>query len=145
MPVFVSALIVLFIGFFGALQNVFNNALKEFIGLWETTFFVHLSGALVALAALLILGQGAFWQFGKAPWYAWLGGVCGVIIISGIVLSIPKLGVVGTVGLFVFGQLLLSVVIDQFGLFGVRQLPITAMKAGGLGVMGLGLWLFFRG
>ncbi|NPV26131.1 MAG: DMT family transporter [Firmicutes bacterium] len=145
MQLFIFALFTLLIGFVGALQNVFNNAMKSFIGLWETTFFVHLSGAVVALIAMLFFGQGTFWQLEKAPWFAWLGGVCGVIIISGIVLSIPRLGVVGTVGLFVFGQLLLSVLIDQFGLFGVRQLPLTFMKASGLVLMGLGLWFFFRG
>jgi transporter family-2 protein len=49
-------------------------------------------------------------------------------IVSGIVLF-PRLGAVVTVGLFIAGQMLASVLLDSFAMLGVARQPFNATTA----------------
>lgn len=57
----------------------------------------------------------------------WLGGVIGACYVGSITVFTPRLGVALTFGLLIAGQLLLSVLFDHFGLFG---LPIQRLSPG---------------
>ncbi|OON70288.1 DMT family transporter [Hymenobacter sp. CRA2] len=61
------------------------------------------------------------------PPSVWLGGVIGACYVGSVTLLTPRLGVALTFGLLIAGQLLLSVLFDHFGLFG---LPIQRLSPG---------------
>lgn len=51
-----------------ALQGTMNSALSKTVGLLQATFFVHVLGALVALAAMLTFGKtSSLMRLGSAP------------------------------------------------------------------------------
>ncbi len=76
-----------------------------------------------------------------APWWAWLGGVCGIWIVCAAAMSLPVLGAVTAVSALVLGQIGAGLVIDATGAFGlpVREISWTRLGAAALVMAGLGL------
>lgn len=108
-------------------------------------------GALVSfgVGALALLGvvvaQGIplrqVAQLRTLPPMALAGGVLGAFYVAVVTTLVPRLGATLTVGLVVVGQLLLALVLDQFGLLGLPLHPVSVLR--GLGVLLLlaGVWL----
>ncbi len=82
------------------------------------------------------------WQ--TLPWYALIGGVFGVFVLVGINFTYPRLGAVSTTFLIVTGQLLVSVLLDHFGLLGTQVRPIDLSRVLGIALLFLGVWLIVR-
>lgn len=126
-----------------ALQGSLNAVLGKVIGTLEATFIVHAVGIAVILIALYLfrLGTGEIALIKEAPWYTYLGGVLGVLIIFGVVLSIPRAGVANATTAIIIGQLITAQVIDHCGLFGLEKVPFSLWKALGLALLALGGYL----
>lgn len=75
------------------------------------------AGATGSLSALTELSDVPFWQL--------LGGLASPLYITSGILLIPRFGALVTVGLFVAGQMLSSLLLDQLGLFGLERSPLT--------------------
>jgi transporter family-2 protein len=57
-----------------------------------------------------------------APWYLWLaGGVLGAVYLTGNILLAPRIGAATLIGLVVTGQIVFSVLVDNYGWFGFEQ------------------------
>lgn len=78
------------------------------------------------------------------PWYAWMGGVYGVGFVCAAAFSAPRLGVATTITLMVGGQLLIGVILDHFGAFGIEPRPVSLGRIGGLALVVLGVLLVRR-
>jgi transporter family-2 protein len=80
---------------------------------------------LVATLAITLLASREYPTMSMvkaAPWYAWLaGGVLGAVYLTGNILLAPKLGAAALIGLVVTGQIVFSVLVDNFGWFGFEQ------------------------
>jgi transporter family-2 protein len=63
----------------------------------------------------------------SAPAVTWLAGVLGAFYVATAALVLPRLGPALTFGLIIGGQMILAVLIDQFGWLGV---PIREISAG---------------
>ena len=65
--------------------------------------------------------------------YTWvLGGLLGVIYLTGNLLLLPRLGAALTVVITVTGQIIMGVIIDTFGLLGAHQQSFTLFKGVGI-------------
>ena len=110
-----------------AVQGAINTSLSKVIGLVESTLIVHITGLLTSLLILggnyLYSGHLKFNFVSQAPWYSFLGGILGVIIIFGVGNATTSI---------IAGQLLTAFVIDCFGFFGVQQVPFHWLKIVGL-------------
>lgn len=133
-------------GMLMAVQGSLNAALSKVIGLLETTFVVHLVGLAVIAIPLFMLGLGnsQLNQYTRSPWYTYLGGLLGVLIIYGVARSIPKVGVAPATTAIVLAQVLTATLIDHFGLFGLERLPFTWYRIGGSLLMAGGSWLLLK-
>ena len=69
----------------------------------------------------------------KAPLWMWTGGAFGVCFISLALVLLPKLGASGFIALAMAGQILASLLLDHFGLFGLVERQLTAPRL--LGVL----------
>ena len=78
----------------------------------------------------------AFGGLGSAePWHL-IGGLGSAVYITSGILLFPRLGAVLTVGLWITGQMLASLVLDGFGWLGVDAEPLGAPEiVGGLAVL----------
>lgn len=139
-----SLLLAAFSGTVMAVQGSVNAFLGKISGLWEATFVVHAVGTVFAGLMVLCLRCGGFARLGQAPWYAWIGGVLGVLIIYGVARSIPKVGVASATTAIIIGQVLTATVIDHFGLFGLTRLPFTCWRILGGLLLAAGAWLLLK-
>jgi transporter family-2 protein len=55
----------------------------------------------------------------------WLGGLLGAFFVCASIVLTPRLGTATTVGLFLAGQVIASIIIDHFGLFGITVQPAS--------------------
>lgn len=97
------------------------------------TFISFVIGSLFLAILLALLPSGSFaFNVAGLPWYLLLGGVLGGTYIFLTILTLPKIGVATLVGAAIVGQLLLSVLIDHFGLLGVVQRSINVTRVVGI-------------
>jgi len=129
-----------------ALEGSLNAALGKIIGLLETTFVVHLVGLLVIFIVLFVfrLGDGEWHRYSEAPWYTYLGGVLGVIIVYLVARSIPPLGVAVATTAIIVGQVMTACLVDHLGLFGLEKAPFTWYRVSGTLLMASGAFLILK-
>jgi transporter family-2 protein len=141
-----SLLLALVAGITMAIQGSLNAILGKAVGLLEATFVVHLVGTITIVMALLLLrlGKNGLSQIGQAPWYAVLGGVLSVLIIYTVVASISKLGVANATTMIIIGQISTAVIIDHFGMFGLKEIPFTWWKLAGIALLATGAKLMLN-
>lgn len=65
-------------------------------------------------------------------WSLWLAGLLGAFYVSATIVLAPRLGTALTFGLVVAGQLVMAVVIDHFGLFGMPMQPVNWTRLAGI-------------
>ncbi len=128
-----------------AFQGTFNAALGKIIGLWESTFIVHIIGTITAIACLLLLrvGLGNYSKLATVPWYAYLGGVLNVLIIYGVAQSIPKIGVGNATTAIIVIQIITALVIDHLGAFGMEKYSFHYLDLLGVLLLAVGARILF--
>ena len=130
-------------GILMAIQGSINGALGKIIGVLEGSFILHAVGLGIVTVLLFVfgLGKGDLSRVTEAPWYLYLGGVLNVAIIYGVMFAISRCGAGAATTAIITGQLAMSLVVDQFGLFGLEQHPITWMRGAGLVLMAVAAYL----
>lgn len=107
-------------------QQVLVASLRTSLGSAPWAAFVsYVGGTLTMVVVLLAMREPWISAAGvaKSSWISWAGGIFGVIYIVLAIILIPRLGAATVLALIVTGQLLASITIDHFGLFGVPQQP----------------------
>lgn len=97
----------------------------------------------IALAAGMRLSSVADAVRTQPP-TVWLGGVIGAVYVGSVTLLMPRLGVALTFGLLIAGQLLLSVLFDHFGLFGLPVQRLSPGRVAGVLLLLIGVILIRR-
>jgi len=121
-----------------------NSALER---AWERPMTVGVLSLSIGISVLVIIGF-ALGQLGlpsgkaaQAPWWAWLGGMCGAISLLSQPLAAPRLGAAIYVGLFVTAASVASVIADHFGWFGFDQHAASFGRIAGCAMMVAGIAL----
>jgi len=106
-----------------AIQGSLNSVLTKNAGIWPSMLWVHVTGTVVVAAILLVSKShlAALWVQ-PAPWPAYLGGLLNVLIIWGVIKSMPVIGVGNATTAIVLLQLISAVLIDNMGLLGLKKL-----------------------
>jgi transporter family-2 protein len=130
-----------------ALQAPTNARLMTAVGSPINAAFVSFAvgTAVLGLMALMFQTRPDMAAARGLPWYAWIGGVYGVIFVIAATWAVPRMGVATTIVLMVAGQLLVSLVLDHFGAFGVPRQPISWSRVGGVALVIAGVLLARRG
>jgi len=126
-------------GFFITLQSVFNTRVSEKIGLLGTVTIVHGLGFIASIIILFFVKYKGLSKLGEVNKIYLLGGILGIIIVFSVMKSISLLGVTYSVSILLATQLVGSLIIDSFGLFGVEKLQLTINKPLGIMVMIIGI------
>ena len=143
-----SILLIIMIGIIGGiavgLQGPMASMITQRLGIFESVFIVHMGGALVALIPILASGGGKLSGWQSVPWYVLVAGIFGLVVIGAVSYTIPRVGAAAAIMTIVAGQLLISVVLDHFGLLGAALRPLDASRLLGLAVVLAGVWLTVR-
>lgn len=144
---FVSIL-PLAMGIFIASQTAINSRLTSHNHLPLVTSTISFATGSLFLGILtLCSGQGLGIRLEvilDTPWWSWLGGLTAAFALTCNILLFKHLGSVETTLYPVIGQIIMSLVIDQFGWFGSLQQRMTWHKGLGLVFLIAGLLIFIN-
>lgn len=114
-----SVLLLLFAvvaGAFLPLQAGINARLAHFVGGPVRASAISFGvGALALFLVVLLFYRTAHTRTGAAPWWAWVGGLLGAFYVTATVVVPVRIGAAAFFGILVSAQLVMSVLIDQFG------------------------------
>ena len=118
-------------GSFLAIGSAANARLKQTlhspIAAAAMNFLVGFS-ILTLLIALGVFKSPDLEKFANVPWWAFSGGFLGAAFVSLSTVTVPKLGLTTSTLTVVCSQMVMSLVIDQFGWFGVPVHPLNASR-----------------
>jgi len=121
-----------------ALQAAANGSFRLNLNDPRYAAFFSICGTFVtAIFAMLALHPKlpALDLIRAAPWWNWIGGPLGaVIVLAGAALT-PRLGAAAFISSVVAGQLLCSLVLDSFGLLGIPQQPLSLGRVFGIAMI----------
>ena len=128
------------VGGMAAMQAPVNNLLSKKVGTLGAVSVNFLVGTLVVLAVAYAFADGVENRAGEsAAWYVWLfGGVAGVAVVLGTLVTVRELGAGGMTAALIAGQLTLSVVLDRLGVLGLEERAITWDKLVGIALFAAG-------
>ena len=143
--------IALFAGAILAIMIKLNAGLANISSPLEASWIAHGLGAVTALGLLSLFSYKPKTDSKKltkhAPWFTYFGGLPGAftVILAGITVNSP-LGLAGSLALALLGQVLFSLIVDYFGLFGSfkKTLGVNDIKVIGLILTGCLFIIFAR-
>lgn len=129
-----------------AIQSVLNASLGQRIGNLGSVLVLTFISAITLI--LLILFFPSTSSLSNSPgiseWYLYIGGVLGVAILAAPIFLVPRIGTTSTLIAIVLGQLTVSLLIDQFGLFASPKIGINFVRVMGILLVVLGAYLVGR-
>ena len=128
-------------------QAAINNKLSLFVDSPILAAFISFFvGTLGLFVYVLIAGVplGNLISAKNAPAFAWIGGLLGAFFVTSTVVLVPRLGVAMTFSLIIAGQMLITLVIDHFGLLGVPVKEVSLARVGGILLITAGVVLIRR-
>jgi uncharacterized membrane protein YdcZ (DUF606 family) len=117
------------IGAFGATMHPFVAAM-----------WVHLGGLVFGVLAVAVVPRFGF-EVGalrQAPW-GLLGGVAGMLLVTGVAVAVGGLGLASTLALVTATQLLIGFVIESTGALG-RIVALDPVRVGGAALIVVGVY-----
>jgi transporter family-2 protein len=126
------------------LQSPLASMITQRLGAIESIFIIHFGGALMISLPLILIGGGNLSNWRSLPWYALGAGAMGLIVVGGVSFMIPRVGVAASITLIIAGQLVISSILDHYGLLGVQLRPIDLQRILGLLIVFAGAWLTVR-
>lgn len=137
----------LLIGCLLAVQASANLQLNKAVGTpyGASTLQLWFAAVLLAVLAVAAGAGGALGGVFDVPTWYLLGGLASPLYITSGILLFPRMGALAAGGLFVTGQMLASVAVDLFGLFGVPREPVGVGTVAGSFAVLVGITTIIRG
>lgn len=130
-------------GLLMSVQGVFNTRLMESTNMWITNVWVQFSALIVCLFMWFIMGHKNLLSVLNVDNKLYLfGGVIGAFITFTVIKGIDKLGPTSATMLILLAQLIISYLIECFGLFGSEKLSFEWYKLAGVALMVIGIFIF---
>lgn len=120
----------LLIGILVAVMITANGGLTALYGVYSATVIIHIVGMILISSIILLRREKPFAE--TNPWYLYIGGVIGVITTVSNNYAFGKVSVSAILAIGLFGQSVAGVLVDQFGLCGMRKHPFRARQIPGL-------------
>lgn len=77
-------------------------------------------------------------------WYKFTGGLLGAFVVTVVLLSVKEVGASNMFVLIVAGQLFTALLMDHFGILGMRMNPVSFQKIAGIALVVAGAYLVNR-
>lgn len=127
-----------------AIQPSINARLAERTGFVEAATISFAVGTLVLLLVSRMIGQGSLKRAVEADWWHLTGGFFGAFLVTMVIVGVPRLGTAAVLSLTIVSQLIAGLVMDHYGMFGMRGIPIDGRRALGVLLLIVGVVLICR-
>lgn len=144
----VPMLLAVVVGGLISMQGAANAHLAKSIGhpMWATLLSLSISTILmIPLLWWFKVSEPSFQTAFHAPWWSWLGGFLGAIGLTLTAMLVPKLGAAMYMVLVIVGQIVVSMLLDHFGLFGLEPKAVNVYKWAGIILLLLGVGMIYLG
>ena len=135
---------VLLAGAATSVQAGVNGALGKKVGIIEAALISFLVGTVFLFIIFLFARKGNIQNVWEVPKWQLIGGTLGAFYIMIMVNAVPRVGMATALITLIVGQMTTSMLIDHFGLIGDKTIPIDLKKIGGLFLMGIAIYLFYK-
>lgn len=129
------------------IQSGINAQLRVGLGspiLAAAVSFVVGTAALAGLVALGRVPVPAGAALTRIPWWWWTGGLLGAFYVAATIVATRPLGAATLTGTVVAGQMIASLVLDQYGMVGYTPHAADGWRILGAGLVVLGVVLIQR-
>ncbi len=127
-----------------ALQPSLNARLAEKTGFLQAATISFAVGTLVLLILSLSSHDGSFRRATDADWWQLTGGLFGAFFVTMTIVGVPRIGTTAVLALTIVSQLIAGLVMDHYGLFGMRGIPIDFKRLAGVVLLLAGVFLIYR-
>jgi transporter family-2 protein len=145
MPI-VAFLFVLLAGVGLAVQAPTNAALAKTSGsVLLASLVSFIVGSVVLALAWAATDRTSPAALRGAPTWAWAGGLYGACFVAAMAYAAPRLGLATTLTVAIASQLAMALVLDHFGLLGLKVTPVSLGRIAGVACVLVGIVLVRRG
>ena len=116
-PAYVALMVLA--GVMIAFQGPINAALARTTGAVEASLVSFAVGTIGLGVLVAVIGKGSVSGVTRVPLWQLVGGLLGAVMVTSLVVAVPKIGLTAAMVASLTGQLATAMVIDRFGLFGV--------------------------
>ena len=127
-----------------AVQPSLNARLAEKTGFIHAATISFAVGTVILFVAAVMSGQGSFRRVGDADWWQLTGGFFGAFFVAMTILGVPRIGTTAVLALTIVSQLIAGLVMDHYGLFGMRGIPVDLKRMVGVLLLVGGAYLVCR-
>jgi transporter family-2 protein len=127
-----------------AIQPSINARLAEKTGFLQAATISFAVGTLVLFVLSLISSQGSLRRIGEADWWQLTGGFFGAFFVTMTIVAVPRIGTTAVLALTIVSQLVAGLVMDHYGLFGMRGIPFDAKRMFGVTLLLIGVFLICK-
>ena len=130
-----------------SIQAAANSSLRAHLHDVRWATFFSICGTILSAVIIMLIIRPTFPSVAalrSTPWWNWIGGPLGaLIVLSGAALT-PKLGAAAFIAAVVAGQLACSTVLDHFALMNLPSHPLNLARLLGIGFVFTGVLLISR-
>jgi transporter family-2 protein len=126
--IYLYLLLALVAGAMMPTQAATNNKMAAFVDSPILAAFISFFVGTVALFVYVVASGtplGNLASARNAPPIAWIGGFLGAFFVTAAVTLVPRIGVAMTFSVIIAGQMVVTLIIDHFGLLGVDVRPVN--------------------
>lgn len=129
------------------IQAIVNGRLGQVLQNPLLAALISFTGGTIILALLLFTTARGLPRIPEGiivPWYLFTGGLLGAVFVTVVLILVPRIGTANLLAAAIVGQLLMSLIVDHYGLLGVPQSSISTIKVAGVGLLVAGVLLIQR-
>lgn len=128
-----------------SVQAAINGQLGSKVGVFRSAFLTFSVGALITALLIFFFETKHAMTLLEVPKWQLLGALLGVPYIVIMVLAVQRIGTAVATVAVIFGQLAMSMLIDNFGWLHNEAIPFSATRLGAVVCLGIALWFIYSG
>lgn len=127
-----------------AVQPSINARLAEKTGYLQAATLSFAVGTLVLLMLSLASKAGSLRRVTEVDWWQLSGGLFGAFFVTMTIIGVPRIGTTAVLGLTIVSQLIAGLLMDHYGLFGMKGIPVDFKRILGVTLLLVGVALICR-
>ena len=136
-------LLAIFGGAMLSVQAAINGQLGSKLGVLKTAFLTFSVGALITALLIFFFEPKYAVTLLDVPKWQLLGALCGVPYIVIMVIAVQRIGTAVATVAVIFGQLTMSMLIDNFGWLGNVAIPFSMYRLSAIICLGIALYFIY--
>jgi transporter family-2 protein len=142
--IYIMLLVVIFGGAVLCAQSSINGRLGSEVGVLESSWLTFVMGTLVSFLIAFFFEPNYSLNLFTAPRWQLTGAFFGVAYMLIVVFAMPRLGAAATTVAVISGQLVMSLLIDNFGWFNNTVITMDGSRIAALLLLAIALFCIYK-